>query len=164
MRLTGRHIVLRPPSLHDAGVLLEWENDEAVRHVSLDQGPLSLEGVQRYLRNIKDVYLDKQLRFIIELQGRPIGAIDLYDVRFDVRQASIGILIADTEMRNQGFGSEALQLVKDYASEYLDIDHFGVQVQLDNTPSRSFFEKNGFHVIGHEKDTIEMTSEIKRLA
>jgi len=144
MILQGENIILRSPQLQDATYLMSWENNEEVMKYSTEPEVYSLEQIREYIKGIHDVYLDKQLRFMICRGEEPIGTIDLYNVDQTNSSALIGILIADVNERGNGLGSEAHTLVRDYCRDILGLQRLEVDVQVENKRSIRFFEANGY--------------------
>ncbi len=67
--------------------------------------PFSRFTLKQYLIDSRhDIYVDKQLRLIVELKesAEPAGAVDLYDFDPFNRRAGVGILI-DKKFRKQGW-------------------------------------------------------------
>jgi diamine N-acetyltransferase len=153
--LKGEHIVLRALEPEDIEFLHAVENDEAIWEVSNTQTPYSKFLIKRYLENAQqDIYEAKQLRLAIcmERDFRAIGLIDLFD--FDPRnqRAGVGIIIKNTANRNQGIGSEALELLINYAFAKLNLHQLFANIDVDNAPSITLFTKFGFEKIGVKKD------------
>lgn len=80
-----------------------------------------------------------------------MGTIDLFDFDAFHGRAGIGILIAQETHRGQGFGAEALALLKQYAFDYLGLKQLYCNVLASNTQSISLFEKAGFELSGTKK-------------
>jgi diamine N-acetyltransferase len=157
MTLSGPNITLRSPQLQDAVYIMEWENDHEISKVSSAEGPYTLEDIRTYIRGIKDVYLDGQLRFMICREEERLGTIDLYDVDMNKSTATVGVLIAESSNRGLGLASEAMDLLKDYAQEYLKIRTIKAYVQYDNKASLRFFERNGFDIL-EQQDSVQAFS------
>jgi len=146
MFLKGKHIYLRALEPGDVNTLYTWENDTSIWQVSNTQTPFSKFVLEQFLANQhNDIYTNRQLRLIACLHGSddPIGAIDLFDFEPFHLRAGIGILITEAFRRN-GYASEVLQLVRDYAFNTLLLKQLYCNVGTANEPSIRLFEKNGF--------------------
>ena len=66
-------------------------------------------------------------------------------------RAGIGILIQQSKDRNKGIGSEALQLLIDYAFSQLQLHQLYANIGTDNEVSLQLFSKFGFQRIGIKK-------------
>ncbi len=152
--LKGKNILLRALEPDDLEFLHAVENDESIWEVSNTQTPYSKYLIKRYLENAQqDIYEAKQLRLAIcrEKDFRAIGLIDLFDFDPRNRRAGIGIVIRQSADRGQGIGSEALELLIDYAFNRLELHQVFANIDVENTPSIALFTKFGFEKIGIKK-------------
>ena len=116
--LTGETIYLRALEPNDLEFVYAMENDQSIWEVSNTQTPYSRFLVKQYLENAhQDIYEAKQLRLAIcqDEDFPAIGLIDLFDFDPQNRRAGIGIVIQSIENRKQNIGSEALELLIQYA-------------------------------------------------
>ncbi len=150
--LKGKNVFLRPVEMKDVDALYLWENNPENWLVSNTVTPFSRFFLEQYVVGaLNDIYADKQLRLIIEdLHGATCGAIDLFDFDPHNRRAAIGILV-ETGSRNKGFGTEALQLVINYANNTLNLNQLHCTIDFDNTRSLKLFQKLGFEITGQRK-------------
>jgi diamine N-acetyltransferase len=158
--LKGEHIYLRALEPEDLEYLYMLENDPTVWEISGTITPYSRKVLRDYLNKAhQDIYEAKQVRLVIcRTENQPIGLIDLFD--FDPRhqRAGVGILISREGDRGQGFGSEALRLLCDYAFGILNLHQVYASISADNARSRNVFEKLGFQVSGLKKDWLQTAS------
>ncbi|GHT72586.1 N-acetyltransferase [Bacteroidia bacterium] len=155
--LENNKIRLRALEPEDLGVLYRWENDTALWHHGSTLTPFSKYVLRDYIANSsQDIFQTRQLRLlIVEKQTEtPVGAIDLYDFDPVNLRAGVGILI-DSAYQRQGFGLQALQLIKNYASQVLFLKQLYVVVPQSNEPSYRLFQKSGFETAGILKDWIK---------
>mgnify|MGYP001245992537 CR=1 FL=1 len=78
--------------------------------------------------------------------------IDLFDFDPKNNRAGVGIVISSESNRNSGMGSEALQLVINYAFNQLQLHQLYANIGSKNEISISLFTKFGFQKIGVKKD------------
>lgn len=142
----GTTIFLRPVTLTDLRILLEWENNPANWEVSGTTVPFSEEEMIDFIVDQTDYKATRQLRLMIclnELQIS-IGAIDLFEMD-DVQQtAGVGILINDPQHRNKGYATEALELLKAIAQSELNLSKLYCTIQPHNHMSKQLFKRCGF--------------------
>ena len=148
--LRGKKILLRYPELSDADILYEWENDKSHWKISGTQKPFTKKEIKDFILNRKDIYLDKQLRWMIAFNEKLVGCIDLFDFNQQRGTAGIGILI-DKNCRRKGCGSEALSLVINYSFEILNLKQLYSKVSSDNTASMKLFMKHKFKTAEKKK-------------
>ena len=161
--LKGKLVRLRALEPEDLEYLFTLENDTDIWEISGTLTPYSRSVLREYLQRAhQDIYQARQLRMAICTQKEsPVGLIDLYD--FDPRhlRAGIGIVISQSENRNQGFGAEAISLLCEYAFSVLDLHQLYAGVSADNTRSIHLFEKLGFRQNGVRQDWLRTASGFK---
>lgn len=152
--LKGKNCYLRALEPHDLEFVYAIENDESVWEVSHTQTPYSRFLVRQYLENAhQDIYEAKQLRLAICLLNSKIalGLIDLFDFDPKNNRAGIGILIQKQSDRNQGIGTEALQLLINYSFFHLNLNLLFANIDPQNTASMQLFRNFNFEQIGLKK-------------
>lgn len=156
--LTGNTIYLRALEPDDLEFIYRLENNEAIWEVSNTQTPYSRFLIRQYLENAhQDIYEAKQLRLAICKHGsfEAIGLIDLFDFDPVNNRAGVGIIIQDTDERNKGIGTEALNLLIGYAFNRLQLHQLYANIDSGNVASVSLFTNFGFQLIGQKKDWIK---------
>ena len=150
--LENRDIKLRAIEPEDLELLYKWENNSQIWQVSNTLAPYSKFVLKQYIENShKDIYETKQLRLIIASKKKnnlPIGTIDLYDIDFYNLKAGIGILIADIENRNKGFGGATLKIIQEYAYKHLGLKQLFCEISESNQHSLKLFKKYNFKISG----------------
>jgi diamine N-acetyltransferase len=138
----------------DIDLLFEWENDTKIWEVSNTLEPFSKYILAKYIKESqRDIYESKEARMIIETHdGKAVGAIDLFDFDPFHFRAGVGILIHDTKDRKLGYATDALQLLCDYAANYLRLHQLYANITSDNLPSIQLFRNAGFELTGTKKD------------
>ena len=158
-------IKLRKIEPSDIPFLYQWENDATMWADSDTHNPLSRHDLHQYIENTTgDIYRDGQLRLIIEgvadtsspnspvasspnspITSSPniIGCIDLFDFDARNRKAAIGMYIAP-EARGKGVGKQAVQLLLDYAFDFLHLRMIYAIISVHNTACSHIYEQMGF--------------------
>lgn len=153
--LKGENIYLRALEPNDLEFIYAMENDQSVWEVSNTHTPYSRFLVKQYLENAhQDIYEAKQLRLAIcqDEDFPALGLIDLFDFDPKNNRAGVGIVIQGEENRNQGIGSEALELLIRYTFYNLNLHQLYANIGCENKASLSLFTKFGFQKIGIKKD------------
>lgn len=152
--LKGKKIFLRAVEPSDATKLMLWENNPKHWKVTDTEVPFSLHGIHQLIEQQQHIRSMGQLRLMICLieSELPVGAIDLYDADFRHEKAAIGILIGEEEHRNKGYASESLQVMVEYARDFLELHNLYCSVQADNLDSISLFDNAGFERVGMRKE------------
>ncbi len=154
--LRNDKIWLRAPEPEDLERLYRWENDTACWNVGNTLAPYSRFLLKRYITEAhRDIYELKQLRLMIVLvaSNETIGMIDLYDFDPHHRRAGIGLLI-DPHFQGNGWASEAVDLLRQYAFSFLQLHQLYAHVPAINMKSRALFTRCGFEMTGMLKDWI----------
>jgi diamine N-acetyltransferase len=152
--LKSQNIYLRALEPEDLTFVYEIENDENIWEVSNTQTPYSQFLIKQYLENAhQDIYEAKQLRLVIcrNKDFKAIGLIDLFEYDPRNNRAGIGIIIKDETDRNQGVGSQALELIINYSFKNLNLNQLFANINSQNSSSISLFTKFGFQKIGTKK-------------
>ncbi|MDX9883799.1 MAG: GNAT family N-acetyltransferase [Prolixibacteraceae bacterium] len=151
---------LRPLEPEDIGLLYSWENEMAVWEVSNTLVPFSKYILEQYILNSqRDIYESRQLRLVIEtLEGKPVGAVDLFEFEPVHQRAGVGILIHHAGERQKGYATDALLLLCSYAREILGLHQLFANITAGNEASLHLFTKCGFELCGRKKDWIKSGS------
>lgn len=153
--LKGNTIYLRALEPEDLEFVYAIENNESIWNLSNTQTPYSRFLIRQYLENAhQDIYEAKQLRLAICMNDtfEAVGLIDLFDFDPNNNRAGVGIVISNESMRTSGIGSEALQLIINYAFNQMQLHQLYANIGSKNEISISLFTKFGFQKIGIKKD------------
>lgn len=153
--LKGKDIYIRALEPNDLEFIYTIENEQSMWEVSNTNTPYSRFLVKQYLENAhQDIYEAKQLRLAIcQDQDYPaVGLIDLFDFDPKNNRAGVGIVIQGTKNRNQNIGSQALELLIQYAFHNLNLHQLYANIGTENEASKALFTKFGFVCIGVKKD------------
>lgn len=152
--LQGKNIYLRALEPEDLEFIFAIENDESIWEFSNTQTPYSRYLIRQYLENAhQDIYEAKQLRLAICKNDnfQAIGLIDLFEYDPRNNRAGIGIIIKDEGNRNQGTGSQALELLIQYSFKQLGLNQLFANINPENEASIALFTNFGFEKIGTKK-------------
>ncbi|MDR0229930.1 MAG: GNAT family N-acetyltransferase [Flavobacteriaceae bacterium] len=158
------NIYLRALEPDDLEFIYEIENDLRLWEVSNTQAPYSRFLIHQYLENAhQDIYEAKQLRLAIcsKETSKAIGLIDLFDFDPKNSRAGIGIVIQHNEHRNQGIGSDALDLMIKYVKNHLFLKQLYANITVGNIASERLFYKFGFELIGIKKAWTRVGNDYK---
>ncbi len=142
----NKRILLRAVEPADLDLLYRWENDGRNWVYGISLTPYSRFTLDEFIRTASyDIYINKQLRLIIESKkhNRSAGAADLFEIDFVHRRAGIGILV-DAAFRRKGIASDTLDLLSAYAFGILNLNQMYCYISEDNKTSIKLFEKAGF--------------------
>ena len=153
--LKGNTIYIRALEPNDLEFIYAIENDKSIWEVSNTNTPYSRFLVKQYLENAhQDIYEAKQLRLAIcQDQDFPaLGLVDLFDFDPKNNRAGVGIVIQGNENRNQNIGSEALDLLIEYAFSNLNLHQLYANIGTENETGLKLFTTFGFQKCGVKKE------------
>ena len=146
-QLTIRLRALEPD---DLDFLYALENDRDVWGVSDTLAPVSRHALREYLAHATtDFYVVRQLRQVVitEIEGLPVGVIDLFEYDPLHQRAGVGITVLASERRH-GYARQALELLKEYARTVLRLHQVYATVGAGNGASIRLFRTAGFRRVG----------------
>lgn len=147
--LNGINVFLRPIERRDLEKLNQWKNDETV-YQNLGGGymPMSVDVQEKWMDSMMDT-TGSNKRFMIETQeGDAVGMIGLYSINWIYRTCELGIFIGEIDQQGKGYGSEAYQLLEQFASRYLNIRKIKAYVVSDNGSATKMYNRLGFSKVG----------------
>ena len=153
--LKGQNIYLRGIELDDLSFLTVIENNPENWQFSGTLIPFSNSSLTDYILATRDLPSDRQVRFIIckKESESPIGAVDLFNYDPVHRNAGVGIILKEDEREN-GFASQALTIIIEYAFEFLNLHQIWANILQNNAHSIKLFKSNGFELNGVKKEWI----------
>lgn len=159
--LKGEHIELRALEPEDLDFLFQTENNEDFWEVSGTTAPFSKFILKQYIANAgQSIYEALQQRFVIVLNKKPVGMVDLFDFNPDHHRAGVGILILP-EFEGCGYAKEALELLIHYSFNKLQLHQLYANITSDNNRSIQLFSSLLFTQVGCKKDWIYSNNTYK---
>ena len=146
-------VYIRPIDIPDALTVMYWENNPANWDASDNKSEYALYDIVRLIEELRDVRRAKQARWIIcaTVDDVLIGTVDLFEIDFEKKEASVGVLVAEPTDRMKGIASQALSLVEQEALK-LGLNRITCIIHPHNQGSIRLFEKQGFGKIGITDD------------
>lgn len=129
----------------DLELLYVVENDPDLWNVGSSNTPYSYFALKEFIANTtNDIYADKQLRLVVEVDGEVAGLLDLMAFEPEHRRAEMGIVILE-QFRQRGVAQRAMTMLFDYCRSKLHLHQVYAWVPEDNIPSCKLFQSLGFH-------------------
>jgi len=144
--LQSSRLLLRALELSDLNATyLGWLNDPAVNcFLETRFLPQSLEALMAYWQSHRDDSSSPWFAICLLGEGRHIGNIKLGPIHWLHRRADISLFIGERGCWGQGYASESIALVRDWAFRELDLQKLNAGIYAGNFGSRRAFEKCGF--------------------
>jgi len=142
--LIGDKIYLRPIEAEDAKFLSRGENDPTVRESLFLALPFSStneqEKIKQYIKSKEEIVL-----IIVEKEtNKPVGQTAFFRIDCISRSAIFYLAILDPTYWSKGFGTEATQLMVDYAFNTLNLNRIQLHVCAENMPAIKIYQRVGF--------------------
>lgn len=148
--LTTARLLLRALEAADLNATyLAWLNDPEVnRYLETRFQPQTMEALQAYWQDHRDDPTSPWFAICLQVDGRHIGNIKLGPIQWLHRRADLSLFIGDRSCWGQGYASEAIAAVRDWAFDELDLQKLNAGIYGGNLGSRRAFEKCGFSLEG----------------
>lgn len=146
MECKGKRIYLREILPSDVSEdYYRWMNDkEVVQYTESRFRSHSREELVSYVEKIRN---DPQYVFcviVVKENGKHIGNIKIGPIHPVHRFAGVGIIIGEKSYWGQGFATEAIKLITDYAFDKLNLHKLIAGCYVNNQASIKAFRKAGF--------------------
>ena len=156
--LINDRIYLRAVEPEDMDVMYEMENDPSMWDISNFTVPYSRYVLRQYIEGSQcDVFADKQLRLMIVRKSDHciLGTIDMTDFVPLHSRGEVGIAI-HKDYRQQGYAGDALNLLCEYAFDFLSLTQLYAHVAVDNDVCMKLFTSCGFVQCGLLKNWLQI--------
>lgn len=151
-----KNLIIRESVFDDCSYFADWEtNPEVTEFFSIDEDRNYEEIVTEFIENKLDDS-KKQLTIMKKPNDIPIGRI--YLSRVDRHCDSLDITriyIADSNLRNQGYGKEALLAILEYAFINLHMERVTIDFFVKNKAAEHLYDKLGFRTEGILRNAIK---------
>ena len=156
MFIKNDNISLRCAEPEDAELIFHWENDRDVWRVSGTHVPYTRFQIEQFLLNNNDLFSQKQLRLMIDLNEsrQSVGCIDIFDYDPINQRAGLGILI-DKAYRQQGYAKAALALCIEYLFNNMLLHQVYCSIDETNRESQGLFAEQGFEICGRRREWLK---------
>ena len=148
-KLAGIKCYLSPCDINDADQWVRWLNDLEIA-IPLGDEAYEMITLMNQEKAIKEIAVDGNKVFsIVDIKtNEAIGRCLLFFINPVDRRAMMGIFIGEKQFWNQGYGTEATQLLLDYAFNLLNLNRVELGVLAFNQRGINAYKKAGFKEIG----------------
>ena len=157
MVLEGNKVVLKSIRREDTDDIIRWRNQPFVRDKFIYQELFTKESHEIWLKTMVDTgKVQQYIIYVKSLEAKPyaIGSAYLRDIDKRNLKAEFGIFIGEREYLGQGFGSDAAEVVVNYAFKELNLHKIMLRVFASNRRAIESYKKVGFVEEGYFKDEI----------
>ncbi len=149
-------IFLRPMTLEDTDLIIEWRNSRSVRSNFIYQEPFTREGHENWIHTMIDTGRAVQMIICLLDDGRPVGSVYIRDIDRRHNKAEYGIFIGDPSARGRGAGTAAARLMLRYCFEEERLHRIFLRAFADNVQALRSYEKAGFVREAYLKDDVRI--------
>lgn len=142
--LAGERLYLRPAEMEDVPNFQRWINDPETRRTLIVNRPINEPAERQYVESLSDDHGPMALVIVLRDADRAIGTIDLHEIDWTSRRASLGIMVGKADCRGKGYGSEAIRLMLGYGFETLNLHRIQLDVFEFNEAGIRCYERIGF--------------------
>jgi diamine N-acetyltransferase len=150
--LTGDLVFFRPVEPEDLPQLCRWANDPEIRRLTGEVLPMNMKSASEFLEK---VHTDRErvwFSVVLKEDDRLIGEAGLLRMFHFWRTTDLTLIIGEKDCWEEGYGTEAIMLLLDYAFGYLNFHRVAVGVVGFNERALHFYEKVGFKREGVQRD------------
>lgn len=141
--LVGKKVFLRSADDSDMPYLLKWYNDYELN--KLAGWSSSKVNASRLKYNMSRSFGSDPMNLMVDdINGKPIGTIQLYDFNQQDKSCKLGIRIGDKDYWSKGYGGDAVNTIVEYAFTSLDMFRVDLRVYEYNERAARCYEKCGF--------------------
>ncbi|MCY4436046.1 MAG: GNAT family protein [Chloroflexi bacterium] len=162
LNMVGEKVALGPLRKDLVPTYTRWYNNfYTLRTLGATPLPLTLEQDERqHERLIANAKTDISFTIYERCGSRPIGNAGLLDVDYRNRTAELALAIAEPDARGKGYGTEATQLVVDYAFTALGLHNVMLTVFEYNLAGIRVYNKTGFKEFGRRRESVFMGGKL----
>ncbi|WP_366938276.1 GNAT family protein [uncultured Clostridium sp.] len=158
MIFTGSKVALRGYSYEDIVVAHKFVNDyEITKNLALGSiFPVSLDEEEEFIRKSCARSDDMTCNFAIESleDGEYIGGCGINETDLKNRNCTVGIFIGEKELWGQGYGTDAMEVLIQYAFNELNFEKIKLSVYSFNSRAIKCYANLGFVEEGQLKKEI----------
>lgn len=151
--IEGEKVKLRAIEREDIPRFVRWLNDRELLGYLARYMPLSKAEEERWFeRQLED---ESSRIFAIETrEGVHIGNIGLHKIDWKNGHAELGIFIGEKEVWGQGYGTDAILALLDFAFNEMNLHRVHLHVLASNQRAIRCYEKCGFVLEGTEREAV----------
>ncbi len=150
--LTGERVYLRPLEKEDFNQLYVWSNDPEIRGLTGEVFPTSQDSIEEFQARLRTDNSRVWFGVVVKENDRLIGEAGLLRMFPAWRTTDLSLIIGDRTAWRKGYGTEAMQLLLEYAFGYLNFHRVAIGVVGSNQRALQFYEKVGFRREGIQRD------------
>ena len=160
--LKGERITLGPVKREYIDAYLKWFNDpEIIQYLSMFR-PMTRMWEEDWIENLKN--RDDTIAFAILIPDEKVGEnlignCGIHAIDWKNRVGEVGITIGEKDYQGKGYGTEAMDVLLDYAFKSVNLNRLQLRVYKFNSRAISSYNKIGFIEEGRMRKAIFINGE-----
>lgn len=154
-------IYLRLMTRDDTENIIKWRNNDAVRSQFIYQKLFTKESHEKWIETMIDTGKVVQMVIMLVEGDRPIGSVYVRDIDMEHKKGEYGVFIGEEDCLGKGYGTEAAELMTEYAFEYIGLHKLMLRVYADNERAIRSYEKAGFEKEAYLKDDVYVQGQYR---
>ena len=143
-KLMGERLYLRPFERKDFGLMMKWMNDKEILSLTGEVKPWSRKDVNEFFDKVEKDKDRVWFAVVLKDGDRVIGETGLLRIFWPWKCTDLTIEINEKNVWDQGYGSEAINLLLSWAFDTLGFHRIAIGVVGFNRRALHFYKKNGF--------------------
>ena len=150
--IIGKNIYLRPLTLEDTDLLVNWRNKERVLSNFFRQVKITKEGHESWFHKMIDT--GEVIEFVIcqKENDCPVGCVYLQNIEWEYNKAEEGVFLGEESALGKGYAKEAAAAVRDWAFANTDYDCLYSYMTASNVASYATAESIGMEKLKEYTD------------
>jgi len=146
----GQRVYLGPMRPEHAQVFARWLNDLAVSITlsNVRRIPFMVQDEAEWIEHIRRDPNHVVFTVYTREGDQPIGTVGLHDINWPDRNAELGVMIGERTEWGQGYATEAISLLLDYAFTILGLRMVFLRCIAYNERAYRLYERLGFRPVG----------------
>lgn len=150
--LIGERVYLRPLERDDLAYIRKWSNDPEIRRLTGEVRPMTHAGVEAFWEKVQNDQDRVWFAVVLRENDQLIGEAGLLRMFPAWRTTDLTIILGEKWAWGQGYGTEAITLLLDYAFGFLNFHRVAIGVVGFNHAALDFYKKVGFKQEGVQRD------------
>lgn len=144
--LRGERVFLRAAERDDLSTFVAWLNDAVVVETLGARGPMSSAAEESWFEQLQAEQGKTRWHFVVCLRdgGRAIGSAGLDALDSVNGKTELGIAIGEPSLWDQGYGTETIGILLDFAFGELRMERVYLYLFSANDRARHVYERVGF--------------------
>ncbi|MFW9875910.1 MAG: GNAT family N-acetyltransferase [Candidatus Thorarchaeota archaeon] len=155
--LRGKRVKLGPVKREYIESFLKWFNDPEITQNLMAFRPMTRMAEEEWMENLKN--RENDIYFSITIPNEDgteklIGNCGIHRIDWKNRVGEVGITIGEKEYQNKGYGTEAMELLIDYAFKTVNLHRIELYTYDFNIGALKSYKKVGFIEEGRRRQFV----------